>query len=141
MQDNIEGLRLIKNEKEEYYVDSQGRKQGEYKNFASLGKIFIKCNYVDNKKDGEFIRYYYYTNINKILFKCNYSKGLLHGEYIEYYPSKRKELEGNYVNGEKEGYWYQYEDRENVIPTEKYYEDGVECDPPSIEVKNAYFKV
>ena len=139
--ENKKGLTLVKTEDKEYSVDSQGRKQGEYKRFTSLGNIYIKCNYIDNKLDGEYIRYYYDADI--ILYKCNYSKGLKEGKFIcyYYYPSKRIEEEGNYVNGKKEGYWFEYKNEENAIPEIKYYKDAKKCDPPSIEVKNARKKI
>ena len=137
--DNKEDLRLIKTINEEYYVDSEGRRQGKCIEYSSLGNIWGICNYVDNKKDGEFIRYYY--DIDIILFKCNFSKGLFDGEYIQYYESKRKSLEGNYVKGKKEGYWLYFEDEENAIHKIIYYKDGKKCDHPSLEVKNARKKI
>ena len=135
----MEGLTLVKTEDKEYSVDSQGRKQKEYKDFTSSEYIYTKCNYVDNELDGEYIQYY--SDTNNIWFQCNFSKGLFHKDFMAYYPSKRIRLEGNYVNGNKEGYWYEYEDEENVIPKIIYFKDGEECDPPSIEVKNARKKV
>ena len=135
----MEGLTLVKTEDKEYYVDSQGRKQGEYKDFTSSGNICMKCNYVDNEINGKCILYYYDTD--NIWFEDNYSKGLLDGEYIMYHPSKRKFLEGNYVDDMKQGYWYKYEDEENSIPEIIYYEDDQECDPPSVDVKNARKKI
>ena len=139
MQNTKEGLTLIKNETEEYYVDSQGRKQGEY--FTSEGYICMKCNYVDDEIDGEYILYYYYYDTDIISVKSNFSKGLHHGEYISYYESRRKRLEGIYVNDKKEGYWLKYKDEENSIPEIIYYEDDQECDPPSVDVKNARKKI
>ena len=138
--DNKEDLTLVKNEIEEYFIDSEGRKQGEYKQYESVtGKILEISNYVDNNKDGEHIKYRY--NTNNIWFQFNYRKNLLYGQCIWYYFSGRKELEGNYVDGKEEGYWFEYENEENVIPKIIYYENGIQCDPPSIEVKNARKKI
>ena len=70
--DNKEDLTLVKTADKEYYVDSQGRKQGEYKDFTLLGNIWVKCNFVDDKLDGEYIQYLHNTDI--IWFQCNFSK-------------------------------------------------------------------
>ena len=139
--DNKEGLTLVKTTDEEYNVDYEGRRQGKCIKFTESGKIHEICNYVDDELDGKFICYYYNKNI--IHIKCNYSKGLKEGEFISYYyyGLRKKYFEGNYVNNKKEGYWYEYKNEENSVPEIKYYKDGVECDPPSIQVKNARKKV
>ena len=93
---------------------------------------------IDDELDGEYISYY---DTNDISIKSNYSKGLYHGKCTYYYKSRRKYVEGNYVNGEREGYWFYYKDEENSVPEIKYYKDGEECDPPLMEVKNARKKV
>ena len=127
---NKEDLIFIETWTEKYYIDSQGRKQGEYKGFSPNGNILIKCNYDDDKLNRKCIDYY--TNTDIISTESNYSKGLLHGEYIGYYGLKRKWFEGNFVNGKKEEKWIHYKnDDENTEKEYKYYQDGVECDPPS----------
>ena len=55
--------------------------------FGYNNQIYIKCNYIDDKLHGEYIRYYILddSNIhNKIYIKCNYVDDKLHGEYICY---------------------------------------------------------
>ena len=64
MNNTKEGLTLVKNKLEEYYVDSQGRKQGEVKLFTTLGKIWIISNYVNGLKCGECIHYFYNSKTN-----------------------------------------------------------------------------
>lgn len=51
------------------------------KNYNKIhNQIYIKCNYIDNEYDGEYIKY---DENNNILIKCNYIYGRLDGEYIE----------------------------------------------------------
>ena len=78
--DNKEGLTLVKTTDEEYNVDYEGRRQGKCIKFTESGKIFIKCNFVDNELDGEYIQYY--PDTYNIYVEYNYSKGFLDGEYI-----------------------------------------------------------
>ena len=140
MDNTKKGLTLVKTEDKEYYVDSQARIQGLYKRYSSLsGNILEICNYVNDEKDGECIRYHYGTYI--ISFKCSYSKGLKEGEVIWYYESKRIFVKGNYVKDKRDGEWAEYKDKENSKAFLTYFKDGEECDPPSIEVKNARKKI
>ena len=140
MQDNKESLTLVKNDSHRYYVDSQGRTQGKSIGFAGTAFKLFEYNYVDNLKDGECIIYWY--GINIIQFKFNYSKGLLEGETIVYYESGKIKYKGNYVNNNKEGLWIQYnDDNENTEKEFKYYENGIEYEVPSIQVKNARKKI
>ena len=143
MQDNIEGLTLVKTTDEEYNIDYEGRRQGKYIQYTSLSKtkIYSISNFVDDLLDGEFIQYF--IEIDSINIKCNYSKGLKEGEFISYYyyGLRKKESEGNYVNGKRDGVWLEYKNEENAIPKITYYEDGKKCDLPPIQVKNARKKV
>ena len=65
----------MKNKIQDYYLDAQGRFQGEYKDYYSSGQLMEHCCYKDNKKHGEYkwynkdgslwIHTYYETGINK----------------------------------------------------------------------------
>ena len=136
----MEGLTLVESDRVKYYLDSQKRKQGLFIIFSQSSKSIRKIyNCVDNIFEGEAIQYFQHTNIVKC--KGNFSKGLLNGKYIEYYESGNKKEKGNYINGKKDGEWFEYKNHENSIPQIKYYENGIECDPTSIQVKNARKKV
>ncbi len=52
------------------------------------------------------------------------------GRYIQYFPSGKLFLEGNFKEGEKDGYWFQYDEKGKKV-LEKYYENGMERMPPT----------
>ena len=72
---NKEGLILIKNKEKEYYIDFQGRTQGECKIFTHLGKIYEIYDYVDDCIV-KYIKYLYNTDI--ILIINIYSENRYH---------------------------------------------------------------
>ena len=138
MEDN--NLKLVINQRNEYYVDSQGRKQGKYKEFSEKGNILIISNYVDDLLDGEYIEYHY--NMDIIWYKCNYSNGLKEGGCIYYYESKKILEKGNYVNNNRDGYWKVFKNNEqNELNMYLYFVKGILCEPPPIQVKNAGKKI
>ena len=52
-----------------------------------------------------------------------------HGPYHQNYASGKIALEGQFVEGRRDGYWYQYDEEGNKILL-KYYQDGIEMAPP-----------
>jgi antitoxin component YwqK of YwqJK toxin-antitoxin module len=83
----------------EYFVDSQSRKQGEFKYYYSNGSIQGRWFYKDDKLAGEYT--YYYRNGN-IWCHCFYKENELDGEYTRYYEDG-KETHSFYRNGVKIG--------------------------------------
>jgi antitoxin component YwqK of YwqJK toxin-antitoxin module len=79
-------------------------KEGEYIEYSpsfNLDNYYIshKCNYHNDKLDGEYIEYYENGNIK---IKTYYYYNKLHGEYIEYYENGNIYLKTNYIYGKIE---------------------------------------
>jgi antitoxin component YwqK of YwqJK toxin-antitoxin module len=51
-------LREVKNDRFHYFVDNEGRYQGEYKDWDGNGQMTRHCFYVDDRRHGEFKRCY-----------------------------------------------------------------------------------
>jgi antitoxin component YwqK of YwqJK toxin-antitoxin module len=48
-----------------------------------------------------------------------------HGKYVQYYPDGHVAIEGNFVEGKRDGLWVQYNERGEKI-AERYFENGIE---------------
>lgn len=71
----------------------------------------------DTVKHGE---YKLFRN-GKLDTKKNYNLGLLHGKWTTYYfKSRKKYLEGTYINGEKDGTWIGYYKKQSIKSTEVF---------------------
>jgi antitoxin component YwqK of YwqJK toxin-antitoxin module len=47
-----------KSETEHYFIDENGQKQGEYKEWHDNGQLYMHCFFVDDKLHGEFKWWY-----------------------------------------------------------------------------------
>ncbi len=77
-------MELIKTQDEEYYATIENGveiKNGEYKKFYN-DRLKIKCYYINNKLNGQYIVFNHNNTINKI---SNYNNDILEGEEIQYY--------------------------------------------------------
>ena len=54
-----------------------------------------------------------------------------HGKFKQSYPNGKTALEGEFVEGQKNGYWTQY-DESGKKKVERYYEKGVERSSPTL---------
>jgi len=59
--------------KEKYFIINN-KKEGEYVKYYENGNIYIECSYVNGKLDGEYIKYYIDGQIEE---KYNYTNGIL----------------------------------------------------------------
>lgn len=59
----------------EYYIDSNGKRQGQWKNYMDNGNPFIICNYKDDKLEGTTVYYDAKLDVQKILGYTNYRSG------------------------------------------------------------------
>ncbi len=81
-----------------------GKKHGVFKVY----EIFMKEpmvieSYENGKKNGTWLT----LNLEgDTALMCSYKKDVLHGSYVSYHKGKVED-KGNYVNGEKDGYWIQ----------------------------------
>ena len=71
-------LKEIKTDWSHYFIDAQGRYQGEYKEWYGNGNMWMHCFYVDGKLHGE--RKYWDPEGN-ICTHCFDVDGKLHGEH------------------------------------------------------------
>ena len=101
------------------YVD--GKKQGEYLEYWELGRVlYIKANYEDGKLQGEYLEYHSNRNVN---IRANYVDGKLQGEYLDYYYDGDFQLRKNYVDGKLQGQYLEYWGNGD-FKIRKNYEDG-----------------
>lgn len=108
-------------------IDEQGKKQGPWQEFFLSGKKSAEGTYKDNIKIGQWK--YYFENGNLEQIGSYDSKGRAKGKWIWYYPNKSERrietffegisqgmmteyaadstimLQGEYVDGTKEGLW------------------------------------
>lgn len=68
----------IKNSTEDYHIDVYGRKQGRY--FKKIGDITYTGTYIDDKKEGTYLKYH----IDDLISVCEYSRGKKHGRSAKY---------------------------------------------------------
>ncbi len=70
-------------EKLKEYYKINNKREGLFKKFNKKGELIYTCNYVNNRKNGEEL-YYYYDNPNILESKANYINGKRNGIYIIY---------------------------------------------------------
>lgn len=118
--------------KHEYYVCG-GIMEGPYREYDKDGNLYIECNYLNGKIEGEFVVYFrdncvksiyvngikhgtetVYYDDGTVHTKCTYVDGKEHGLYTEYYKSGNIMKEFMYVNGEKEGVYIVKYDNGNM---------------------------
>ncbi len=109
-------------------IDKKGQRQGYWKEFYEDGGIKAEGKYMDNKRIGEWKYYHENGNIEqigsfneqgnangewkwfypsgKVLRIDQYKNGLLDGYSVEYYENGKILSEGNYIEDEKDGFWY-----------------------------------
>jgi len=136
----------------EYYPDNQlksqityksGKKNGHAIYYHANGEIQIECNYLNDKLDGVFRRFYgngtaelfqeyregqqhglnrYFDANGNLLIESNYSNGKVNGAYHEWYPNRRIRSEGQYLHGMIDGKWIYYDLAGNIIGTGEFNE-------------------
>jgi antitoxin component YwqK of YwqJK toxin-antitoxin module len=70
----------VKEENIEYWINIEGKKDGEYKLWWDDGKLRQHCFYKDGKEEGEYKEYYHDGKLYK---HCFYKDGKEDGEYKE----------------------------------------------------------
>lgn len=133
--------------KAEGIIDANGKKQGYWKEYYPSGKLMAEGKYKDSYKVGVWNYYYengkleqkgkynskqnpvgewnyYYENGN--IYKIeNYLDGELDGDYIEFNDTGKIIVKGQYFEGLKTGLWEYYIG--DIIQKGKYF-DGAETD-------------
>ena len=82
-----------------------GLKEGEERIFYSDSTLAERIQWKQGKKEGVWEKF---GSLGNVLLKANLSSGQLHGTYVSYYPSSGKKNEGTYKKGLKHGKWFYY---------------------------------
>ena len=119
--------------KEKYYINNFGKKHGKYESYYSNGKIWVECDYIDDKLNGLYKAYhdngnlkvickykndkiigqyieYWYNTIPRIICDYPFSEGILNGIYNEFYENGFLKKICNYENGKIKGKYNEYYD-------------------------------
>jgi len=114
----IEGYLL----NEEIY--SKNLRNGLSLKFFTDSTIAEKANYVNDKREGEWLQYY---ASGKIFLKSNYSGGLLNGKFEVWFENGKHEISGCYKNNFREGKWLIYNE-DGSLKYEVNYTNGMTKD-------------
>lgn len=99
----------------------QGFKANVWVTYYENGKLKSSTSYnLLGQKEG---LQRYYAQDGSIIVQYSIKDDKLDGKYTEYYKNGGIQLEGNYVNGLKEGNWFQYDASGQKIKTRKYKND------------------
>lgn len=103
-------------------VDSQGRKQGNWKAYDVNGNLKFEGRFVDGLPVGTFT--YYYPD-GKIRAVSEMIDGGKRSHTKIYHKNTRLMAEGNYLNKQKDSTWKYYSDFDGVLLSTEHYENGV----------------
>lgn len=88
--------------------DINGKKTGYWEILDPIFKGFkSKGNYIDGKKDGEWL---YYGDSNKICAKKSFKNGEYHGLMEAFYDNGNLHLKVKYNEGKVDGLWEYYKE-------------------------------
>ncbi|MAJ24635.1 MAG: hypothetical protein CMP36_03905 [Rickettsiales bacterium] len=82
----------------------EGQIEGEWLVYNN-GQLWIKSNYKDGKRDGEWVRYYASGQLH---IKINYKEGKTDGVYIFFNKNGTLQKKGNFKLGKKDGECFEY---------------------------------
>jgi len=130
--------KLLRQEKFE-----NGAENGLMVEYDSIGTVITKGTYIDGEKDGQWLyqvggvieegeyknglkqgtwkHYYAYNKVRK--FEGNFFQGQPNGKHTWYFDNGNIQLFGEYVMGEKERRWYEYDEEGNLVQTIVYHHD------------------
>ena len=128
---NDEG-RLI----EQYHLDADSIRQGDYVSFHDNGRIFEKSYYKDGSFEGE--RTFYYNN-DSVEIKEFYENGVLNGPYQTFYKNGQLNLDATFVDGAMEGLVKRYYESGELLE-EVTFKDNLENGPFKEYFKNGQVK-
>ncbi|MDO5104647.1 toxin-antitoxin system YwqK family antitoxin [Capnocytophaga sp.] len=98
-----------------------GKRNGICKEFYDTGVVAEERDYKDDKI---IVRKTFHVN-GKLSELWNLANGELHGAYLSMNSEGKKEVEGNYTNGLRDGTWkYYYQDKDNFLEKETPYVRG-----------------
>lgn len=125
---------------EEFYYDGKLKKRlyyklgvinGPWEYFDSHGRLHQRSEYVEGKLNGETLKYYYSPYDSKVYEDLyTYENNILNGPF-SFYVDERKniKIEGNMVNGNKDGkvreYRRSFDEDEYYLEIELEYKNGL----------------
>jgi antitoxin component YwqK of YwqJK toxin-antitoxin module len=92
--------------KAEYFVDTQGRKSGLYKEFHESGPLKVKVIYQADAMEGAYESWH---ENGKSFITCRYRAGLIQGPWKELRADGSKALTCAYKEGKLEGDWIAFD--------------------------------
>jgi len=98
-------------------IDTLNRKQSEWKLYYETGEIKAIGKYFNNQKVGEWLFYY---RDGKLEQKGKYKKNAIDGKWIWYYPNGNVWREEYYDSGKEEGALVEYNDTGKIILKGQY---------------------
>lgn len=126
---NDDGIKV-----EEYTVNKDGAKEGEYKRYFADGSLEELAQYKAGKLNGK--RTIYHNNGNPEIEEI-YINDVIDGEYLVFYSNGSPEIRATYTDGIMQGLLTRYYDSGEVMeevimednkehgPFKEYYENGV----------------
>lgn len=110
----------VKNKEEHYFVDADGKLQGEFTGWYNNGEISERCSYLDNQLHGE---YRAWIGTDQIWKHCFYINGKLCGAYRNWYTTGKIREHSFYKDSELHGEckrWFM----DNEISSHNFYSAG-----------------
>lgn len=99
------------------YDVKEGLKHGEFRIFSEDGKLEVQGQIDSNRNVGKW--QYFYTN-GEIESEGYFNYDRPDGNWVWNYPDGKRKEEGIYLNGERIGMWYQYDNNGEVIFEKNY---------------------
>lgn len=138
---NKEGLWTYYNDKGKKISEENYRnnlKDGMEKKWDNDGKNVIEAtSYKNGKKDGEHFESMY----SEGYFTCTYKNDKLEGKYNEFFASKTEKVEGQFINGKKEGKWQIFTPSGELIQKLDYKNDKLQGDILQFKVQGGIKEV
>lgn len=79
----------------------------------SNGKRYQECTLYNGMRHGKFSEYF--EDGETIWVTCEYNHGLLHNLYTLFYLNGSIHIQGNYINGIKDGEWVEHDSDNNIV--------------------------
>ena len=99
------------------------QKQGNWKTYNAMGELMIETEYVNDKMEGTFRKFY---PEERVMEQIEYFAGRKDGEYKKFFFSGTVAQEGTYKKGKKDGKWIRYYDNEQIRTEGNYTQNSMD---------------
>jgi len=103
------------------YSDNTSEKHGRYVEFYEGGQEFVRGEFADNKRTGQWS---YFNKDGSVAKEGSYSNGQLHDKWTYYRKNGDKVREAEYEEGIKHGTWNYYSTDGKMVIRELSFVDG-----------------